>query len=57
MSANTRKQEEIEITPEMEIAGAEALLAHLKIGGMDFARDVAREVFLAMSGRISKSHY
>ncbi len=55
MDADIDLGKNVEVTREMEIAGAEALIAHLSIGGMDFARDVAREVFLAMRDKISKS--
>lgn len=55
MSANIDLKKEIEITSEMEIAGAEALQSHLRYGAIGIARDVAREVFLAMNDKRPKS--
>jgi hypothetical protein len=46
--------EEIEITPEMASAGADLIEAHTRYAGA-MARDVACEVFRAMSGKIPKS--
>lgn len=42
--------EEIEINVEMEIAGAHIIQCHTNYA-MDLARDVARELFLAMSDK------
>ena len=55
MNRQADERVEIEITPEMEIEGAYIIQAHTRYG-IGLARDVAREVFLVMSDKKSKSH-